>query len=156
MNWATTLRLTMIVRTTLILGMNLVLSAAYFTFRPYAFGHQNIDFKETCQTTIMSAGNDCASEEGIYGQLLGCLIFRILISSFRHLQGNMPGLISNPTLLWVCRVRNTRSIRTARSMPAGPSTMFGISWPACPILSGIFLLPSASASKGLRLVPWSR
>ena len=38
-----------------------------FTFRPYAFGHENVDFKETCQTTIMSAGNRCI-EEGIYGQ----------------------------------------------------------------------------------------
>ena len=39
----------------------------YFSFRPYAFGHQNIDFKESCQVTIMSYGNRCI-EEGIYGQ----------------------------------------------------------------------------------------
>ena len=40
-----------------------------FTFRPYAFGHQNVDFKETCQITVMSYGNTCYSE-GILGQQL--------------------------------------------------------------------------------------
>ena len=39
-----------------------------FTFRPYAFGYQNLDFSEICQVTIMSGGNDCI-EAGIYGQL---------------------------------------------------------------------------------------
>ena len=37
-------------------------------FRPYAFGHENLNFTEKCQITVMSAGNKCINE-GIYGQI---------------------------------------------------------------------------------------
>ena len=43
-------------------------SSKGFPLRPYAFGHQNLDYRDKCQATVMSGGNACI-HEGIFGRL---------------------------------------------------------------------------------------